>query len=77
MIIVQTQTTNSIKFNFQGNKALDSGLRLWELFPSKEFDEFYQNYQVLEGGSKKPKSLFYPGTIYLQTPHPLPEKLNI
>lgn len=30
----------------QGNKALDSGLRLWERFPSKEFDEFYLNYKM-------------------------------
>lgn len=30
----------------QGNKALDSGLRLWEIFPSKEFDQFFSNYKT-------------------------------
>lgn len=30
----------------KGNKALDSGLRLWEIFPSKDFDKFFSNYQT-------------------------------
>ena len=30
----------------KGNKALDSGLRLWEIFPCKEFENFFCNYQT-------------------------------
>ena len=30
----------------KGNKALDSGLRLWEIFPCKEFEKFFCSYQT-------------------------------
>ena len=43
----------AVKYILQLSKKLDSGLRLWELFPSADFKKFHENYKTFRNSAHK------------------------